>query len=73
MSGFDDHRSLVGLLLGISLRRVVSLWLDAGKPVIPLGDGTNCKDLPALINNRSRFYKYYPDIQNWLALMEVRK
>ena len=52
--------------LGMTIKEVLSIWEEAGKPVIHLGSGENCFDLEKLFGHRDINERHLVAVKQWL-------
>lgn len=52
--------------LGMTMQRAISIWEEAGKPVIYLGPGENCFDLEKMLDHRDINERHLAVVRDWL-------
>jgi hypothetical protein len=50
----------------MTVRQVLDIWTEAGKPDIALGPGETCLDLSILLANKSMNERHVAAIKDWL-------
>jgi len=67
LKGFPDDMEIdISDALGMSRAEAVSVWTEAGKPIIHLGPGENCFGLDKLLSHRDINDRHLAVVKNWL-------
>jgi hypothetical protein len=68
LKGFPSDMGIgIPSALGMSREEAVSVWTEAGKPIIHLGPGENCFDLEKLLSHRDINERHLAVIRDWLG------
>jgi hypothetical protein len=52
--------------LGMTIGQALSIWEEAGKPIIHLGPGENCFGLEKLLSHRDINERHLAAVRQWL-------
>ncbi len=52
--------------LGMTVEDALSIWQEAGRPIIHLGPGENCFDLERLLSNGEINERHMATVREWL-------
>ncbi len=52
--------------LGMTIKQALSIWEEAGRPIIHLGPGENCFGLEKLLSHREINERHLAAVKNWL-------